>query len=99
MVPLREPFVVFAAAEKETVPSPIPLGAEVIVIQLACVAAVQVHAVEKLNDPDPPPAGSAALDGLSKTLQFAAPWFTVNVWVPAEIVPTRAAEVVFAAAV
>lgn len=79
MVPLREPLVVFGVTAKETIPSLIPLAAEVSVIQLACVKAVQVHAVEKLNDPDPPPTAIAALAGLIATVQFAGPWFTVNV--------------------
>jgi hypothetical protein len=74
-----------------TVPSPLPLGALVIVNQAALLVAVQAHpllaATEKLpadtSDPTETP------DGDSVNVQVAAACETVTICAPTAIVPLR----------
>lgn len=57
----------FAAAVNATVPLPLPLAPEVMVIHDAPVAAVHEHPLGAvtLNDPVPPPIGTVAPEALN----------------------------------
>jgi len=64
-IPVRELAPVFCAAEYVTVPLPVMLPDDVMVIQPALLAAVHAHPVPAvtLTLPDPPEAGTDALTG------------------------------------
>ena len=64
-VPVRELEPVLAATEKVTVPLPVPLAPDVIVIQVALLVAVQGQPLlaATLELPLPPPEGNEALAG------------------------------------
>ena len=80
-VPVRGDVTVFAAMEKATVPLPLPLAPDVIVIQAALLVAVQlqpvvVETVELLEL-----AAAVGLNEVGDALneQAAAAWVTVTV--------------------
>ncbi len=67
-------------------------------IQLACVAAVQLQPVLNEKDPFPPVFGKAALPGLIVYVQFPGPWLIANVAFPIVMDPVRVLVVGLAAA-
>ncbi len=93
-VPLRAPPEL-AATLKPTVALPLPLVADVSVIQDVLLAAVHVQpfAADSAVVPVPPPAPIDWLVGLipyEQGVAAAAAWFTVNVCPPMVSVPLRA---------
>jgi hypothetical protein len=56
-VPLREPFDFFAATAYDTVPFPLRLDPDVMVIQLALLLAVQAHPDPVVTETVPFPPG------------------------------------------
>jgi hypothetical protein len=85
---------VFAAALNCTVPLPVPLAPDVIVIHGAFAAAVheQEPLPTTLNEPPPPPAGTDC-PGADSTRVQPLDWLMVNVWPAMVAVPVRAASV------
>jgi hypothetical protein len=82
---------VFGAAEKRTVPLPLPAAPAVTVSQVGSpLVAFQPHpsAVRTSNAPLPPPAGTDAEAAESEKAQ-PCPWLTVNVRPAIVIVPER----------
>ena len=95
MVPVRL-APAFGATVNSTLPLPLPLAPDVIVIQEAPVTAVQEQLLPDAvtaNEPAPPPAGTVAPVGFNVYVQVGriACWFTVNVWPAMVIVSERAA--------
>ena len=71
-VPVRLPVPVFAATEYSTVPLPLPLLPDVIVIQLALLAAVQVQPVPAVTA-TLPVAALAVKDRLAGAMVYEQP--------------------------
>jgi len=90
IVPLRR-SPGLPAISIRTVPLPVPLAPEGIVIQGAVEVAVQLQlsAVRMSKFLDPPPAGTVALSG-SRVAAQPCPWLTVNVRPAMVSVPVRA---------
>jgi hypothetical protein len=83
---------VFAAAENETVPGPVPLDPAVTVThEGALLTAVHEHPAGAVTvvDPVPPDAGTDASVGDSDVVQVMPDWVTVNVDPAIVSVPTR----------
>ncbi len=104
IVPVRWPWSLKAATVKLTVPLPVALLAEVIVIQLALLVAVQLHALEEavtLTLPVPPCQPTYSLIGEIEYLHDddGGDCVTVNVCPAMAIVPVRWLVVVLAATV
>jgi uncharacterized membrane protein len=97
IVPVRA-GPVLAAAEKLTVPSPLPLAPAVMVIQASLLVAVQVQpaAAVTLVEPAPPAAAMVWLAGLMENVQ-PDPCETEKVCPATVIVPVRAGPVLAAA--
>jgi len=91
---------VLAAAEKNTVPLPLPPAPAVIDNHVAPLEADHTHPAGAVTavDPVPPVAATEALTGRIANEHPAAAWFTVNVCPPITIDPSRGVVVVFAAA-
>jgi hypothetical protein len=89
--PPRVGASVYGATEYVTVPLPLPLAPEVIVIQLALLAAVQVQPVGAVTFtlPNPPMARKDCLAGTITYVQGAPACVTVNVCPPIVTVPVR----------
>ena len=96
-VPDRVPPVVEAAVYC-TVPLPLPLAPEPIVIQGALLVAVhaQPAAVVTATLPVPPPAATVAAPGAIENAQPLS-WLTVTVWPATVSVPERGPPLVAAA--
>ena len=90
---------VWAAAEKDTVPLPLPREPPVMEIQSALLAAVHAHALPAVTPtlPVPPSPGTLALDD-EREYEHPAAWVTVKVLPPAVIVAVRAGPLLAAAA-
>jgi hypothetical protein len=94
MVPVRAGSEL-AATLNETVPFPLPVAADVTVIQESLVAAVQVQpaaAVTEIGAPAPPAAPNDPLEGSIAIVQPSA-WFTVKVLSAIVMTPLRAGPV------
>ena len=93
MVPWRDCACVLAAAEKKTVPFPLPLAPAVTASHDAPLDADHMHPAGALTAVEPVLALAAteALPGATEYEQFgaAADWFTVNVSSPMVIVACR----------
>ena len=87
IVPVRWLVPVLAATAKTTVPFPAPLLPEVMVIQLALLAAVQLELLVTLTIPVPPVQSNDWLVGDIEYVPTAC--VTVNVCPPMVIVPVR----------
>ena len=100
-VPVRAPPG-FAAIVKPTVPLPVPLAPEVIVIQLSGVVAVHPHgdgAVTAIVVPAPPGDPIDCVEGLMPNVHDKAGWLTLIV-VPATVtLPLRALVLLLAATI
>jgi hypothetical protein len=97
IVPERDGPLV-AAARKLTLPLPLPLAPETIVIQDALLAAVhpQPEPAVTATDASPPAAGTARVSGDTENVQ-PCPCTTVTFWPATVIVPDRVGPVVGAA--
>jgi hypothetical protein len=100
-VPLRAVLPAFGATEYPTVPLPLPLAPEAIVIQVALLRAVQEHALGAVTAtlPLPPTAATEALVGEIANVQVVAACVTVNVCPAIVRLPVMAAVLVLAATV
>lgn len=100
IVPDRGDVVGFAAAVNPTDPEPEPLAPLVMVIHAALLEAVQSQPADvvTVRVPDPPAATTNWPVGEMEKAHDDPAWLTMNVWPPTEIVPVRANEPVFGAA-
>jgi hypothetical protein len=98
-VPVLEVPPVFVATLKVTLPLPVPLAPEVMVIHDTELDAVQLQPGPAVTDAlcDEPPADSERLVGETLNAQIGAACVIVNVWPAIVSVPVREAVVVFAA--
>ena len=98
---VRELDDVLANTEYVTVPVPVPLLPEVIVIQLALVVADQVQPAGAVTATLPLEATAARdwVAGEIVQVQAAPAWVTVCVWPATVTVPVRGLVAVFAATV
>ena len=99
IVPVRLLRLVFAAIEYPTVPSPVPLAPDVMLIQEAEAVAFQVQpgSVSTLTVPVAASLGMEVLTGESANVHVCPACVTVNVWPAIVIVPVREDVVEFAA--
>ena len=97
-VPVRELVLVLAAIEYATVPEPVPLAPDVIVIHDTLLDAVHAHPLVVVTVAVPVVALADADAALGVVVYVHPPaWVTVNVWPEIVSVPVRCDDVVLAA--